>query len=368
MRHKIIFLLILAALPLWACAPVLPPENPHLSPAAELYYQSLLNDRELDVYQRLAAGVSASASSISFPYLLDQQTLKQAIERLTADRPDLYWFNGGGNLSVRHPFLFPTSCYSPEYLYDTEQIAARAPALKQATADFLACAQGLDSEYEQALAIYRQVILRTQYQTGAPDNQNLCSVLLNGVSVCGGYAKTMQYLLQNLGIQAAYISGRLLDGGESHAWVLMRLDGEYYFADPTLGDPLTQEGVQLPAEACIDYAWFGLNSAEMAQTHEAKSDLPLPHCTAEKANYYRAEGLYLENYSRQALLPLLQSCLEKNAPLFTFRLADDAGFDRAQNDLLQDGGAFDLLKQAGISQQDLLYTVNESKRIITLLL
>ncbi len=378
MRYKIFFFFLLAALFAGSCAAPFSTANPPDTAASsqddwqdavfttDAYYQSQLSGRDLDVYQRLLAGVSTFAPSIDFPYTLDQQTLNQAVYWLSADHPELYWFNGGGSLNVRQILFYQSSQYRPAYVYDQSQTAARAPALQQATADFLACTQGLEEEYDLALAIYRQVILGTQYQTGAADNQNLCSVLLNGASVCSGYAKTMQYLLQKVGIQAAYVSGQLLESGESHAWLLMRLDGEYYFADPTLGDPTTEANVPLPAEAYIDYAWFGLNSAEMAQTHAPLTYLPLPACTAESANYYRAEGLYLESYCQQALLPLLQRSWQQGEAFFTFRLASDDGFAQAQADLLDAGGAFDLFRQAGMPQTDLLYTVNENKRIITL--
>ena len=56
-------------------------------------------------------------------------------------------------------------------------------------------------------------------------------------AVCGGYAQAFQYLLQQAGIEAAYVSGYAdsesgtLSEQGSHAWNLVKLDDEWYEVD-----------------------------------------------------------------------------------------------------------------------------------------
>lgn len=64
-----------------------------------------------------------------------------------------------------------------------------------------------------------------------------------GQAVCAGYAKAFVYILANLGVEAEFVTGYTydsygkLDLKERHAWNRVKLDGEYYYVDPTWGDP-----------------------------------------------------------------------------------------------------------------------------------
>ena len=54
-----------------------------------------------------------------------------------------------------------------------------------------------------------------------------------GYSVCDGYAKAMNLLLHEVGIEADKVSN------EGHAWSLVKIDGEYYHVDATWDDTRT---------------------------------------------------------------------------------------------------------------------------------
>ena len=52
---------------------------------------------------------------------------------------------------------------------------------------------------------------------GAPDNQNIYSALVGKRTVCAGYARSAQYLLQKMGMECIYVTGTCANG-EAHAW------------------------------------------------------------------------------------------------------------------------------------------------------
>lgn len=56
------------------------------------------------------------------------------------------------------------------------------------------------------------------------------SVFLNETSVCDGYARAMNLLLHEAGIQSCYVYN------PSHAWVIANIGGHYFHVDPTWDD------------------------------------------------------------------------------------------------------------------------------------
>ncbi len=88
-------------------------------------------------------------------------------------------------------------------------------------------------------------------------------------SVCAGYSRAYQYILQKLGIPCYYCTG---SSGEDHAWNIVKLDDGYYNVDVTWDDtdPAT-------------YDYFNKTDSDYAGTHVRKSlSVYLPACNGMK--------------------------------------------------------------------------------------
>ena len=75
---------------------------------------------------------------------------------------------------------------------------------------------------------------RITYDLSAEMSQSAYSALVNGRTVCAGYARAFQYIMQRLGIPCYYCTGY---AGESHAWNIVGMEDGYYNVDVTW-DPL----------------------------------------------------------------------------------------------------------------------------------
>lgn len=74
---------------------------------------------------------------------------------------------------------------------------------------------------------------------------NIYGTLVNGRSVCEGYARSFKYILDDLGIPCIIACGigRNRSGEtESHAWNYVQIDGKWYAIDVTWDDPVITGG------------------------------------------------------------------------------------------------------------------------------
>ena len=94
-------------------------------------------------------------------------------------------------------------------------------------------AWNLADDYEKEKYVHNRLLDLVQYQSGAPMSQSAYSALVNGKTVCAGYSRAFQYLMQQLGIPCYYCTGY---SGENHAWNIVYLYGEYYNVDLTWDD------------------------------------------------------------------------------------------------------------------------------------
>lgn len=67
-------------------------------------------------------------------------------------------------------------------------------------------------------------------------SQDAFGAVVSGTAVCGGYSNLYTLLLRNAGIPAFQVTGYLTRSGMAHAWNILRMDGQWLYADPTWDD------------------------------------------------------------------------------------------------------------------------------------
>lgn len=235
------------------------------------FYYSRLTEPQKQAYQDLLEGVCSLESGFSVP-APSWDDMWAAFEAMYWDHEELWWITG--TLSSTG------SGAEPEYLVDASQVAAmQAEIDTQAGAILAQCPGG--SSYDKSRYVYQWLVDNVDYQAGCYANQCIYSAFVRRQSVCAGYARAAMYLLSRMGVETIYTLGDI--GGQSHAWVLIKLGNDWYHMDPTYGDPIVYDGWgnRIPVTDGSNMVWAFLAMDDTAiRQDRTVSEYGYPACTA----------------------------------------------------------------------------------------
>ena len=262
--------------------------------------------------------------------------------------------------------------FTGTYNQDWDTAVERRRQIEQSVDELLAEAPRDTDDYEKIRYVYETLIYETDYDLEASENQNIYSVFVGRASVCQGYAKAFQYLMNRMGIECALVQGKVRDTGEGHAWNLVKADGDYYYVDATWGDISYQStdqetgqeespmGDDLPE---ISYDYLCITTDQLLRTHILDEAEPMPECTAEADNYYVRENALFESYDKQKLEELVERRLGQGNLCIALRCADEVCYRTMYEALLDRREIFDYLAGTGINS--FVYSNNDRQLTLT---
>lgn len=298
------------------------------------FYRERLNPNLQGVYNMLLAAVKAHAESVDVPGCSFDEACK-VVDAIQYDHPELYYFR---TISMRGSEVLPV------YGATADEVAAINARIEEVVPKYLEGITDTMSAYDVALRLHAKMIASVDYDTialnretaqGGPEREkidplrSITGVFLDGKAVCEGYARAVQYLLQRCGIECAEAAGNLhRQGGGAHAWNIIKIDGEYYYLDVTWDD--SSDTVQAVKSNDLGFDYFCITSEELSRTRDlAYCPVPMPECTATKANYYHHNGLVLDAWNGDKVKAFAVAAAEKGNKSFTFKCASKAAFDEA---------------------------------------
>jgi len=150
------------------------------------------------------------------------------------------------------------------------------------------------TDYEKELAIHDYLVLNYKYDYDNYKNDTIpdesytpYGLLIKGTGVCQAYAEATEILLNLVGIECKLVTGT--SKGESHAWNIVKLDGEYYMLDVTFDDPTPDEPGQ------VNYNYFNVTADKLSQDHNWDSS-KWPIANGTKYNYFIYNNLVVNDH------------------------------------------------------------------------
>lgn len=290
---------------------------------AEMYpYYHMLDATGKTIYRQIYANANSLIKDFAPVEAISSTLLKNAFTAVVNDHPELFWVN----TAYEYEYA-PTGRVAAIYLSfnrTADDIQTAKQLFEESAVSILAGVDELGNDYEREVYVHDRLISRVSYSKTAAMNQSAYSAMVLGKTVCAGYARAFQYLMQKLGIPCYYCTGF---AGENHAWNIIKLSDGYYNVDTTWDDTNPNT-----------YIYFNCSDADYAKDHIRRDlSVKLPPCNGKQ---YR--GLEIEE-------------------------EEDTSSDKETNDSKEDSATTEQetvivlrsLKDVGFAYEDLLWTIED---------
>lgn len=326
------------------------------------YYFSLLSEEERKVYNVMYEAFSKVESGNIMP-TMDDATMNKIAGYIRMDHPEFFYVESMGYTHYTKGGVIQKTALSVKYTDSKTAINIDKENIEKVANQIIASFPAGADDYTKVKTVYEWIINNTDYVKGAKDNQNMKSVFIYHQSVCAGYAKALQYVLNKAGIPTIYVDGASLISGEGHAWNICFVNGEYYYVDVTWGDAsYTANGYSGDErKSKINYDYLLVTTDEIERTHVMANDLILPPCNATADNYYIREGLFLTGYDHDAIAALFNRAYERGETSVSFKCANLEIYDQVRDILINQSGVFDFIRGDGST---ISYVEDEEQRTI----
>ena len=315
------------------------------TPSAETmnYHYHQLDEEGQQAYGLLLSGLEEMNSEIELGKI-DGQTLETAFVAVMKDNPALFHVQ---NDYTYEEYSDGSITMKPQYYFDAQEKADIQRQIDERTQEIH---DDLQSGTEEAASyLYTYVAEHAEYESG-PQDQSMVSFFLDGRTVCAGYSKAYQYLMEKAGIPCTTLSGHLLaatgsgqNKDSSHAWNMIKMEDDWFYVDATSGDV-----VQYGPHTC--YQFFLMSSQEIEQLYQ--SSVPLMETKDPSQSYFRKNDLYLRHYDEDTVQNAIDR-MKKNGEKVLELRTEPFATQQLKEELLSDNRIFELLRKNEIAVEQL---------------
>ncbi len=234
-----------------------------------------------ETYQNLLNSITSFTSTAFFPAeSVSYKDVDSIINEVLDDHPEIFYFQHAGTK------IYSDGKIELKYKYPTTKIKEMVQKQEAKINNILKqIIKPGYTEFDKVKAVHDYIILNTAYdwenfkQNKVPEaSYTPYGLFINGVAVCEGYSKTMQLLLEMVGIETHYITGKANSG--DHAWNLVKIDGEYYYIDATWNDPVPNRAGE------ISYQYFLVPTSVLKKDH-VWDEKQFPEAKSSKYAYFQ---------------------------------------------------------------------------------
>lgn len=322
-------------------------------------------------------------------YSLSEAEVRTTSKALTDDHPEIFWMTGtmGFYSDESMTVIQIYSNFSPE------EVSSRVSAMRSVANAFYATVPDGVSAFEREVMVHDYLIDHVEYDKNVdtinldnnnPDTYTAYGALVNRISVCEGYVRAFQMLLNGLGVECVGVIGE--SQNQMHIWNAVKLDSDWYYVDPTWDDQEQTYARHLYCNVNREYLledhaisplFTELGDDEIngiTGTYSASvMNLYLPDCTADEMGYYKQKTPHLRDYDAADVKSGMLSAAQQQEEYFVFYVEDDMDFQTVITDLFVDYPQYfftyinavnNSLSDYSIDESNIGYFTHERSRII----
>ncbi len=234
-------------------------------------YYSMLDENEKDLYKQIYANADNLKKTFVPKQNITKNELEETIIAVYNDSPELFWIDT--SYSYKYLISGKIAQVTLNYNSTADDIESSKYLFNQATNKIINEANNYNNNYDKEKFVHDYILEKNIYDINNKLNQSAYSALVNGKTVCAGYSRAFQYIMNKLNITTYYVTGK--SQGESHAWNIVKLGNGYYNIDLTWDDG-----------KIITYNYFNKTDYEFSKTHErSEKSINLPSCNATTYKY-----------------------------------------------------------------------------------
>ncbi|MCR5656947.1 MAG: hypothetical protein K6G06_05725 [Butyrivibrio sp.] len=225
------------------------------------YYQ-MLNDTDRALYRQIYANTKSLNSAFKPVQQVPMNELQTVLLSVIFDHPELFWLDT--TFYQEYDYNGVAIKLQLSYYQSLGDLGAARQEFEAAANNIAGQAAGLASDVEKEIFVHDLLAAKVNYKYG-PLDQSAYSAIVGDNTVCAGYSKAFQYIMQKLGIPTYFVAGY---AGEMHAWNMVKLGNNFYNVDVTWDD-------QDPTV----YDFFNLSDANNYMHTRMYNSVYLPECS-----------------------------------------------------------------------------------------
>lgn len=204
----------------------------------EIYFKyNLLTETQKELYLVACETIEDGIKTLLVGDIkVKEEDVKAALLAVWYDHPEYFWYNPGEyGISTMGNEVFSIELnYYPELMNKFE---SNKIAFNRIVDALVEKAKEKNSILDQERLIHDYICKSTIYEEGALD-QSAWSCLVERKTVCAGYTRAFQVLMNKLGIPCYMVVGDLVtpEKTERHGWNVVKLVDGYYAVDLTSND------------------------------------------------------------------------------------------------------------------------------------
>lgn len=265
----------------------------------KFYYRQLNSDQK-EIYE--AAYAAVKSGSAEFGYIAEsgynKSDLSKGVTAFRNDHPEYCSLNGG-YLSTMKGTDITVTLKTRNFCDDPSGGSYRSELMSKAS-QIVSQARRYSPGYEQIKFVHDYLCKTVEYdfssasksssdQSPAEQMSNTAyGALINGKAVCGGISFAFELIMQQLGYECGYVSGRAKR--DSHAWNIIKVGSNYYYVDVTFDDHYEK------GKDYIEYNYFCVTASEISKTHTASGDFTYPYAESNDLNFYYTNGYVIYSF------------------------------------------------------------------------